>query len=119
MVVHGQISAFMSVFTCLSVWTYSRQVYRTNYANETLPEAQLQWVQLDIIVADKNALFHTDRLSEETQDSEDLVDRKGHKLAASGQLDFNGCRNKNSHLQKKRGRLKGKNFFKPCCLSKG
>lgn len=74
MVVHDQISAFMSVFTCLSVWTYYRQVYRTDYANETPLEAQLQWAQHDNIVAEKNALFLTDRPSEETQVSEELVD---------------------------------------------
>lgn len=42
---------------------YYRQVYRTDYANETPPEAQLQQVQ-HMIVAVKNALFPTKRTSE-------------------------------------------------------
>lgn len=63
MVVHYQIFAVTSVFTCLSLWTYYRQVYRTGYANETPPEAQLQQVQ-HIIVAVKNVLFPIERTSE-------------------------------------------------------
>jgi len=73
-VVHDQILAIMSVFTRLSVWTYSRQVYRTDYAHVTPPEAQLQWAQHDIIMAKKYALFPTDRTNEETQVSEEFVD---------------------------------------------
>lgn len=101
MVVHDRILAVISVFTCLSEWTYYRQVYRTDYAIETPPEVQLQWPQPDIIVAEKNALFPTDRTSEETQVSEELVDWKGHKLAVPGQPDLNGCRSNNSHLREK------------------
>lgn len=63
MVVHYQILAVVSAFTCLSLWMHYRQVYRTNYVNETPAEAQLQQVQ-NIIVAVKNALFPTERSSE-------------------------------------------------------
>lgn len=60
---HYQILAVISVFICLSLWTYYSQVYRTDYANKTPPEAQLQQVQ-HIIVAVKNALFPTERTGE-------------------------------------------------------
>lgn len=54
MVVHYQTLAVISVFTCLSLWMYYRPFYITNYANETLPEAQLQQVEHIIVTVKKS-----------------------------------------------------------------
>lgn len=84
---------------------YYRQFYITDYANETLPEAQLQQVEHIIVTVKKSKKcffpYRENQWNLLNEVPEEPVEWERHKLAAPGQLDRNGCKSKNSHLQEK------------------